>query len=56
MLNDLCQKAKHFVRFGSSNFVEFCQLVVIVKELQMIFWTSTDSKSNENMKELDCKI
>ena len=39
-------------------FIKFCQLVVniVVKELQMVFLTSTVINSNGNMKELERKI
>ena len=38
--------------------LEFRQLVVniVIKELQMIFWTSTVSKNTEKIEELDRKI
>ena len=38
--------------------IKFCQLVVniVIKELQMVFLTSTEIKSNGNMKELESKI
>ena len=38
--------------------IKFRQPVVniVIKELQMVFLTSTVINSNENMKELECKI
>ena len=38
--------------------IKFHQLVVniVIKELQMVFLTSTVINSNGNMKELECKI
>ena len=38
--------------------IKFCQLVVniVIKELQMVFLTSTVINSNGNMKELERKI
>ena len=38
--------------------IKFRQLVVniVIKELQMVFLTSTVINSNGNMKELECKI
>ena len=38
--------------------IKFCQLVVniLIKELQMLFLTSTVINSNGNMKELEHKI
>ena len=38
--------------------IKFCQLVIdiLIKELQMVFLTSTVINSNGNMKELERKI
>ena len=38
--------------------IKFCQLVVniVIKELQMVFLTSTITNSNRNMKELERKM
>ena len=53
-----CKKAQNFVQFGSSDFDQISQLVVniVIKELQMVFLTSTVINSNANMKELERKI
>ena len=58
ILNDFCQKAQILLSSDHSILLEFRQLVVniIVKELQMVFWTSTVSKSYENMAKLDRKF
>ena len=53
-----CKKAQNFVQFGPSDFDQIRQLVVniVIKELQMVFLTSTVINSNGNMKELEFKI
>ena len=53
-----CKKAQHFVQFDHPILIKFRQLVVniVIKELQMVFLTSTVINSNGNMKELERKI
>ena len=53
-----CKKAQNFL-YSSDHpiLIKFRQLVVnIIKELQMVFLTSTVINSNGNMKELERKI
>ena len=65
----ICQNAKHLKRlfvkkleilYSSDHpiLIKFRQLVVniVIKELQMVFLTSTVINSNGNMKELERKI
>ena len=54
-----CKKAQNFVLFGSSDFDQIspaCGKHIVIKELQMVFLTSTVSNGNGNMKELERKI
>ena len=56
-----CKKAQTFVYYSSSDHpisIKFRQLVVniVIKELQMVFLTSTVINSNGIMKELERKI
>ena len=52
-----CKKAQNFVYSDHPILIKFRQLVVkiVIKELQMVFLTSTVINSNGNMKELECK-
>ena len=65
----ICQNVKHVKRLFVKKLknlhcldhlilIKFCQLVVniVIKELQMVFLTSTVINSNGNMKELERKI
>ena len=69
MVLTICQNGEHvkllFVKklkilYSSDHpiLIKFCQLVVnkIIKELQMVFLTSTVININGNMKELERKI
>ena len=53
-----CKKAQNFVSSDHPILIKFRQLVVniVIKELQMVFLTSTVINSNGNMKELERKI
>ena len=53
-----CKKAQNYVKFGSSDFDQISPAVVniVIKELHMVFLTSTVINSNRNMKELERKI
>ena len=55
-----CKKKKLKALYSSDRpiLTKFCQLVVniVIKELQMVFLTSTVINSNEYMKELERKI
>ena len=54
----LQKKLKIFYSSDHLILIKFCQLVVniVIKELQMVFLTSTIINSNGNMKELERKI
>ena len=60
MWNGFCKKNKKKLKiFCSSDhpiLIKFRQLVVNIKELQMVFLTSTVIQSNGNMKKLERKI
>ena len=58
VLKGFCQKIIFLYSSDHRILFKFCQLVVniAVKELQIIFWTSTVIKGNENMEELVSKI
>ena len=55
-----CKKAQNYVGYSSDHpiLIKFRQLVVniVIKELHMVFLTSTVINSNRNMKELERKI
>ena len=55
-----CHKAQNLHTSDHPILLKFRQFVIIivVKELQMVFWTSTCtvSKGNENIEELERKI
>ena len=53
-----CKKAKILYRLDHPILIKFRQPVVniVIKELQMVFLTSTVINSNGNMKELEHKI
>ena len=53
-----CKKAQNFVFSDHPILIKFYQLVenILMKELQMVFLTSTVINSNGNMKELERKI
>ena len=53
-----CKKLKILYSLDHPILIKFRQLVVniVIKELQMVFLTSTVINSNGNMKELECKI
>ena len=55
-----CKKAQNFVQFGSSDFDQISPACgkhsIVIKELQMVFLTSTAINSNGIMKELERKI
>ena len=46
-----CQKGQNFVKFGSSDFIQFCQLMVTIVSKQLhIVISYTVSNSNGNLK------
>ena len=53
-----CKKLKILYSLDHLILIKFRQLVVniVIKELQMVFLTSTVINSNGNMKKLECKI
>ena len=52
------KKLKIIYSSDHPSLIKFRQLVVniVIKELHMVFWTSTVINSNRNMKELERKI
>ena len=53
-----CKKAQNLYSLDHLILIKFRQLVVniVIKELQMVFLTSTIINTNRNMKELERKI